>query len=328
MKTNNEIISASRAAIMGIAALWIMVFHGTIEVPIYGVMTFIKIGYLGVDIFMFMSGFSMYHSFTRSCQCNTRQFIKKRALRILPSFIPFAILWYTHYFYSNYSTFDMLKNAIHMKEFWITMVTFRWFVPCILFCYLFTPLIHKIFNRFGFKYPVLILIILPIILVSFIFQGSSVALMFLLRLPTYVIGYYYAAGKTKEWIVLRTFACIAGYIGYYFLLRNFSDVYLCDTGLYWYPAILLTPSMVLCVANLFSRVHGKLICLFGKYSFEMYLWHVFLLFPFIDLLKKENIQFDQYNIIINLIVIFLTLPVAYIYSKAIAYMKGLGKKKE
>ena len=80
-------IKNARLAIMGIAAFMIMIFHGTISMNNSVVQTFIRTGYLGVDIFMFMSGFSMCYSFKNSCGSNSIIFIKKRLAKILPSFI-------------------------------------------------------------------------------------------------------------------------------------------------------------------------------------------------------------------------------------------------
>lgn len=327
MKVKDNLIGSTRTAIMGIAALWIMIFHGTIEVPLNGIMTFIKIGYLGVDIFMFMSGFSMYHSFKISGDCNYSEFIKRRLARILPTFIPFAIIWYIGYIFENYGTIELLQEGMCTKEFWITMLTFRWFVPCILFCYFITPIIQKVFDKFGFKYGTLVLMILPIIMGSFAFIGSSVALMFLLRIPTYIIGYFYGANEQKKIkLYPRVGIIILGYMVYYFLLKNYSDNYLCDTGLYWYPAIFISSSMIVCLAYLSTYVKSKWINFLGKYSLEVYLWHVFILYPCLQLMKNMELKLDSYGIIINLICIVLTIPISYVYAKIIKGLTGLFEK--
>lgn len=46
-------------------------------------------GYIGVDIFFFLSAYGLCHSFEKS---TIIQFLKKRALRILPTYILFLIV--------------------------------------------------------------------------------------------------------------------------------------------------------------------------------------------------------------------------------------------
>lgn len=328
-KTDNELIKQSRLLIMGVAAIWIMLFHSTIEIPLKGITFFNKIGYLGVDIFMFMSGFSMHHSFTKTCNRNSKIFIKKRIARIVPIFIPFALLWWVGYILKNYPTKELLVGAMHTKDFWITMLIFRWFIPCICFCYIITPLINLVINKIGHTYKSLFILIIPAIILSFLFLGrSSVALMILLRIPEYVIGYYYAGDKEKRTnVYYRMFILLAGVLVYYCLLKEYSDIFLNEYGLYWYPAIFLTSSMVICLGKIFTAIKSRIITFIGEKSLEVYLWHFYILFPVEDFLKNREIQFDKYNIIVNLLVIALTLIVALIYSKLINKIMSLYKKK-
>ena len=84
-----ELLKSRRITIMGVAALWIMLFHSTIQVPIRIVEIFCRLGYLGVDIFMFISGFSMRHSYDRSVDC--KDFYLKRIKRIIPDLFPLQL---------------------------------------------------------------------------------------------------------------------------------------------------------------------------------------------------------------------------------------------
>ncbi len=329
MNTDNQLIKQKRLPIMGIAALWIMLFHSTIKVPVPVIDFINKTGYLGVDIFMFMSGFSMYHSFTKTCNSNSKLFIKKRMARILPTFVPFAILWWGGYIYKNYNTKDLLLQAMHSKTFWITMTIFRWFIPCICFCYLITPLINWIIQQTKYTYVAMLILIIPIISASFIFLGSSVALMFMLRIPEYIIGYCYGIDKERySNIIYRVVILFCGIIIYASFLYRFSDEMLSDYGLYWYPAILLTSSMVICLARILPKSGCKLLSFIGKRSLEVYLWHFYILFPFSDILKNLNIKFDKYNLVINFFVIVITLIVSCGYSKIIDSIVNLYKKRK
>lgn len=77
-------ISYHRNSIMGIAILWIMMYHMPYLNSIAGSLigSAILIGFCGVDIFFFLSSFGIYYSFQK--QQTLKSFYKKRILRILP----------------------------------------------------------------------------------------------------------------------------------------------------------------------------------------------------------------------------------------------------
>lgn len=318
--TDYELISKNRTVIMGIAALWIMIFHGTINTTVDIFSTLIKIGYLGVDIFMFMSGFSMEHSYNQTCALNPRSFYKKRMKKILPTFVPFGILWIVGYLHDNYPTKELLLQGFHTKEFWITMVTFRWFVPCIIFCYFVTPLVDAFIKRLGHKLSTLLLMVIPILAFSILFIGSSVALMFLIRIPEYIIGYYYAGNpERKSNGIIRTVLVFLEIVIYYYLVNTFSDEYLCDTGLYWYLAVFCTSSMVLCIAYVGKILENRVINFMGNYSLELFLLHVYFMFSIFGLAEKFGLQLDRFNLCTNIFSIIFACAVSWIYSKIIAF---------
>lgn len=320
-------IKKARLSIMGISALWIMIFHGTISTNINLINFFIETGYLGVDIFMFMSGFSMYFSYKNTCKGNAKVFYKKRLIKILPTFIPFAIFWLVDYLLSNYDSFSALFSAMHKLVFWLIIFSSRWFVPCILLCYLLTPLIEKSFNRLEYKRIALFLAVVGFILLSFLFLGSSSALIILLRIPEFIIGYYYASDEDRRSnIFFRIIIVVLQFVVLYMLLAYLSSDYLFDSGLYWYPAIFAVSSMVLCLSKMKSK-KVKILSFLGKYSLEIYLWHVCVLDLLKDIFINRNIEFDKYNIVINVLSIVFTCMVSYVYAFIIKSLLKLMRKK-
>ena len=92
---NSEIslLSKYRTQLMGLAMLLILIFHTGIDVKSVNVIRSIKdIGDVGVDIFLLLSGIGLYFSYSKNN--DKKYFYKKRVLRILPTFIPVAIVWY------------------------------------------------------------------------------------------------------------------------------------------------------------------------------------------------------------------------------------------
>lgn len=92
-------IGKHRTELMGFAMIVIMFFHMNFSVPSqFGILSFIKqTGYGGVDIFLFLSGYGIYHSLKKNS--SLLGYYKRRAVRIflhifrLYSFIRLFILY-------------------------------------------------------------------------------------------------------------------------------------------------------------------------------------------------------------------------------------------
>lgn len=73
---------------MGFAILWVMYFH--IPIPAKFIVTDVgwfihRIGFYGVDIFLFLSGLGVYFSLMK--RPNVLRFYKARLVRILPAYV-------------------------------------------------------------------------------------------------------------------------------------------------------------------------------------------------------------------------------------------------
>ena len=84
-------ISRFRGELMGLAILFVMLFH--VGLPrtdmFFGLH---RIGNIGVDMFFFLSGVGLWHSWTKNP--NTKHFYQKRLLRIYPTWLIVASLYY------------------------------------------------------------------------------------------------------------------------------------------------------------------------------------------------------------------------------------------
>lgn len=82
--------SRQRQLVMGIAALMIYFAHAYAIVPVDGVVAkLLSLGNLGVDIFLFASGFGMYYSLRNMGRLSLRQFYWKRFVRVR---VPFLLI--------------------------------------------------------------------------------------------------------------------------------------------------------------------------------------------------------------------------------------------
>lgn len=78
----NKYIAENRQTLMGYAILMVIIYHYGCWV--YNLFGEFNIGFVGVDIFMFVSGWGLVYSYNKSK--NIKEFYIKRSKRILPIF--------------------------------------------------------------------------------------------------------------------------------------------------------------------------------------------------------------------------------------------------
>lgn len=132
---------------MGIAALAVVAchFHSYLASGIVG--RLLGEGFIGVDIFIFCSGFGLVTSWRKSD--SILEFHKKRIKKILPTFMiitPLVLLFCTYLGTIDYGFKDWLL-VLTSLGYWIgTDTFFEWYTPAILVLYLAFPLLCKFIN--------------------------------------------------------------------------------------------------------------------------------------------------------------------------------------
>lgn len=185
-------ISLNRSALMGFAILWVFLFHvGGIGVPYID--TLCSKGYLGVDIFFFLSGWGLCHSLSKDSDIT--QFYRRRIFKIIPSwwiiigmmavvqiimhlphpksFIDF-ILYFSGLGYYVQGCFADTSIFVRFYE---------WYIPTLLLFYLFAPIFAKlsVINNF----TILIISILAVLCVN-LFCFSEIFSLSYCRFPIYI----------------------------------------------------------------------------------------------------------------------------------------------
>lgn len=139
---NLFLLSKHRSPLMGIAIILVVLFHAPHIFPD----TFFDLvqsqGNLGVDIFFLISGIGLFFSWTKNPDAS--QFLKKRFLRILPTYLIVAVAW--HLYYCVYKEFHFSAEGIWQflyrvtnLRFWIDGDLTDWYIPSILAFYLLVP---------------------------------------------------------------------------------------------------------------------------------------------------------------------------------------------
>ena len=239
-----------RSAVMGFAALWILMFH--VWIPMFDRWPHIamvesylqRIGFCGVDIFLFLSGMGMVYSIGKSESLPL--FYYKRIKRILFPFVFVAVLrcvtesWPAVEFWKNISGFNFYGKD---------MYTFLWFVPMIMTFYLLFPLYYRFFagssNKIFFTCGALMLWLIGTLYVRTTLREDLFG--FTNRIPIFLIGILAGwLAQNREvvfdrlmWGILILMCILGGYLAY---LSCFGGMYI------------LVPVSECCVPNILMAV--------------------------------------------------------------------------
>ncbi|MEC4888432.1 MAG: acyltransferase [Nitrospira sp.] len=302
-------ISRYRTEIMGMAILWVVLFHARIDFPsaLFLPVQFVKdLGYGAVDLFFFLSGFGLFCSWSKGC--TVREFYTARLMRILPTYWIAVALYYGIEWFSN-GTVSIVRVAAMATglNFYLYNDKFFWFVPAIVACYLLFPfLVRWIRFNTGTRHLAgnVLVALFATLLLSLAITATefSYLLIFTLRLPVFVLGIYagyvYVHQQDQPWFESAKVNGVIGLSGIVCLSLVLS-LTVPDTrwryGFWWYPFMLLAYPLCLLIAYLYERIDeyvpsssilssGRACVLFcGRYSLEIFLLHlvIFRTFPVI-----------------------------------------------
>lgn len=279
-------ISKYRSEIMGFAILWIMVYHSRMSFsffPIFGnaINDLRNVGYGGVDLFLFVSGFGIYRSLTKSS--DQLAFYKRRLCRILPAYVPVlaVFLFLNRSGISPASWPRVILSNLTGTSFWRGPgPSFNWYMPALFSFYFIAPFFFRTIRRpRGTAYIIVATLVLDVC-----FYGNFVMIA-ITRFTIFALGmafgYWNAEGRKNihfEWLIY-----VLGALSYCLLLffhRFLSGNLLWNGGFYWYPYIFITPALICLLCRLFSWMECRTSWLrrffevTGKCSLEIYLIHI------------------------------------------------------
>lgn len=282
-----------------------------------------RVGFCGVDIFIFLSGIGCFFSMENN---QISKFYKKRFMRIYPSYLLVVLIFnvINNNFILNYELlgdFFMVSYVFNLSK------PFDWYIPSILILYILTPIISK--NRIKCIFLSIIVYFLCI------FFKCNYLLIFITRIPIYIFGNFIGEQiNLKKQISKKDYIqMILGFILGLNLLVIFILKYkefLRKYGLWWIPFILITFPLCYFLSFILEKLKKKkikylqkIIYFFGEYSLEIYLIHERIL----KILNGKNLSIST----LNIVALFLTLLLAIYLKKIINrvffnYNKKLKKK--
>ena len=315
---------------MGFAILWIMLFH--LPVPTdFSPLDFIKsIGYGGVDVFLFLSGFGLYFSLSRK-NFNLKKYYRSRFFRIVPEFwLVLCIAFLIQMDFSAQSFYALIRKATTL-DYWIGHQDGTWFISCILMLYAIFPLYFKLFKRYGNKASFafigagLALILAYALICIYLYDKKNFGgftILTIARLPIFFIGAFFGHWAkdgcnivlNKKVKILGLASALVAILALTFFM-NFLPSSLQTCSLSYLPYIIITPVLSIALAKFFEKwnVVGKIFTVMGLLSLELYLCHIYLFklfFVFLDYLDKNSSC-----ILILLISFFAAYPLYFVNKK-------------
>ena len=285
-KTLQDLLIKHRGPLMGIAALWILLFHTWI--PLAGDVTGLnyveqylkQIGCAGVDIFFLVSGFGLVRSYNTN---GTLKFYYRRFKRLaIPFYISVALFALLD---GTFNVLTYLKNISGYSTFFENFFAVTWFVPAIGLMYLIFPLYYRVMKamRSPYLFTVFaIAICISAIAVCEVWGGQFNARILVYRIPAFLIGVL--IGQTvhenkKTWKITPFIAAVSTVIfaaSSFVLFATLADIGILPSAgqnpvLFLSSALLTGLSSIIPLVLLLDRSDKhKVLVFLGSISVELY----------------------------------------------------------
>jgi peptidoglycan/LPS O-acetylase OafA/YrhL len=266
---------------------------------------------------------------------NILEFYKKRVVRIIPTYLIFAIVYILllTIFKSTPSITEIL-SILTGTEFWINGELLFWYISAIIVLYLLFPFFLKVIN-FGKnsdkKINLLILLgFLYLIILAISFSKLSYLLIFFSRIPIFIIGCFIGKMLKEEkedigliWIITAgVIGIIAMFLADKISIQSGKWI---GAGLVIIPACLIAGKIIEKIEN--NKTVNKIMIFLkfmGKYSLEIFLIHVVILKfdKYIKIMIYGNEKANGKIVEIRYLVYFIiTLITAFVLNKIMDIVK-------
>lgn len=305
-------LKKTKQPIMGVAALLIFLFHlfpvSRNSDVLSGVIRYIVMtGYVGVDIFFFMTGYMAYYSDTG----NYFSYIKRKFLHIYPIFIFCCIL------YVIMGKLSITKAVLTV--FGIEFIlngggSMIWFIPAIMIFYLAVPFYLKLVRKMNnIKLLIISLAIWSGLMLALEnFTDNHSLNIFLCRLPIILLGLFLAGHEGKWKANIK--ACVGVVLLVVGITLNYNFGYMIKlafpiSDIFYVTAIPYVMGIILCADVIFAKMKSYIFSALGKVSLELYC----LQMVFGSLIFGRAIRYVNSS----LVAFFIVFAIIFILSKLI-----------
>lgn len=309
-------ISLFRGELMGLAMVFIVLFHIDLSRldTFYGLY---RMGNIGVDIFLFLSGVGLWFSWTGNP--NWKRFMLRRYLRIYPAWLIMASLYYIPRFDGGglAAWLDLIGDITVNWDFWLHDELTFWYIPATMMLYLFAPAYMTLISRspaYRWLPVVMVMWCVAVQWVTPIHRAVGHIEIFWSRVPIFFIGIGMAEAVRKKkqiegsaiWLVLSVFALGLGTCIYMEQVKHGRFPLFIERMVYIPLAISGMMLLNVCLRHTPERARQALRFI-GLISLEFYLIHAHFV---LNHLPKSWAYWPTF-----LACFFLTIPPAWLLSK-------------
>lgn len=178
----------NRSMLMALAILWVIAFHFAMYGNLlrYPLVDFIAgQGYLGVDVFFFLSAYGLCFSFNSN---TPGEFYKRRFIKLYPVYLVFLaayLLFFSKGLAISWWKFLLLQVS-GLSSF--SSLEIEWFIPALTILYLTFPLLYRLVEKvYGWGLAACSVLFLLSVAGGYLLSGSVLCL-FPLRFPIIILG--------------------------------------------------------------------------------------------------------------------------------------------
>lgn len=277
-----------RKSMMAAAIVMILMYHTKGAWPEIALKKAAGYFYGGVDLFFFASGIGCFFSWFKDE--NAAAFLRRRAGRILPVYLPFALAWIAAEALRGGIGFSAaLANLFGVHGFLDIAPSFNWYVSGMWLSYLLTPFLAPLAKRCVSRVKA-VGTVASLLVFSFAFWGDTQLIIILTRLPIFFVGMLFAAESERREALSKAelallFALIPIGAAVLWESPKFFAGLIWSHGLAWYPMLLIAPGLCVAVALVSEglsrfaagRAVNRLLAFLGGITFEIYLVHFWAL---------------------------------------------------
>lgn len=303
----------NKKVIMSFSALMIIIFHLWINITkpntnIYLIETYLRyIGYIGVDIFFFVSAYSL----AKNEIDNYSNFIIKRFRKIYLKFIIFGVI---AFFFNKWSFLKLLKIIFGIEFLTKGGGSFLWFIPAIMIIYILLPLYKKLDNKYKIITPIITIITYLILVITLSINKKTTLLIFINRIPIILLGYYFSKLKIFEKLQKNNllYYCLALCLTIFGLLFNYY-LYMNHFYLSYFQDIfyVLSIPLIIGVILLLDKIKSNnLFNYLGSITLEVYA--IQMIFGYY--LTGKLVKIISNSFLINIISIVIVIMIASFFN--------------
>lgn len=276
-----KLILENRSFLMGIAMIMIIVYH--LFCWVYNPIGQFNIGYVGVDIFLFLSGLGLSYSFENN---PITKFYKNRIKRIYPIYF-FSVVTTYLFLDIDWSAYDLLANISTLGFYTKGGVSrYDWYLESLFTLYILFPLFYY-YGKIQMRGAIILLIVVSFLLFKYDIPWWYDC--FLSRLPIFLYGTIFKE-CTKSYKAVSIIGLLL-----YFPCRELLSPFLASSG--------LTISLIivsLTIMNLSPELLKSTLSYLGKHTLELYIANLFVYWLF------EEIYFTPIKKFLLFIIVQLT----------------------